>query len=329
MTDENVRWLLIGAGAIATKRLAAALAASSPGGLVGVCDIAEDAARSVAQEYGASEVYTEVDDALSKTTANAVYVATPVYLHVPHAMKAIKAGKHVLVEKPLGLDASDAARLIAATEEADVRTACAYYRRCYPCYQQAQQMIADGEFGRIVLVRMTYFSWCGLTEDNWRVVKSKSGGGPLSDMGSHMFDVLIGLLGMPRTVTAKVNTLVQSYEVEDAAAMIMEMPDGAYVTASFNWNSRTWSHEFEIIGTEAKVKWHPYDSGKVLKTVGRDIQELDLPNAANPHLPLVQDFVEAVRAGREPIVPLAEAARTNVLLDAVYRSAETGQEIEL
>ena len=99
--------------------------------------------------------------------------------------------------------------------------------------------------------------------------------------------------------------------------------------ADRQWNSKTWSHEFEVVGTEAKIKWHPYDSGKVLQTVGREQELLDLPNAENVHAPLVQDFVEAVVSGREPAVPLAEAAKTNHLLDAVYRSAAAGEEITL
>ena len=94
-----------------------------------------------------------------------------------------------------------------------------------------------------------------------------------------------------------------------------------------NWNSRTWSHEFEIIGTAAKVKWHPYDSDSVVKTVGRDIKEIETPNAANVHYPLIEDFVSAVEEGRAPAISAVEAAKTNLLLDAVYRSAQANIEV--
>jgi len=329
MTETNVNWLLVGAGAIAEKRVASALAGAREGGLVGVCDVVKANAEKIAGRHGASEVYADIDEALAKTTANAVYVATPVFLHVSHAIQALRAGKHVLVEKPLGVSGADADRLVDAAAGSNLRAGCAYYRRCYPCYAHARQMLADGRLGQIVLIRLTYFSWPNCPPGDWRTIPSKSGGGPLSDMGSHMFDVMTGLLGLPRTVYAKTKTLVRPYEVEDAAAVLMEMDGGAYAVAGFNWNSKTWSHEFEIVGTEAKIKWHPYDSGKVLQTVGREEKLLDLPNAPNVHAPLVRDFVEAVLAGREPAVPPAEAAKTNRLLDAVYRSAETGQEITL
>jgi len=330
--EESVRWLLVGTGDIAVKRVAPALATTAPGQLVGVCDIVPDRAEKVGREHGAKECFTDLGEALSATSANAVYLATPVFLHAAQAAQVLAADKHVLVEKPLGVSAADAQQAVQAAEGRDLRAGCAYFRRCFPRYDLAKTMLEQGEFGRLVLVRMTYFSWFNPDPDDpkyWRVVKSKGGGGPLADMATHMFDVMIGLLGMPKKVYAKAKTLVQPYEAEDSSVLLMEYEDGADVVATFHWNSKTWSHEFEVIGTEAKVKWHPYDTGKVVKTVGRRIDELDLPNAENVHAPLVKDFVDAVVDGRPPLVPLEEAAKTNALLDAVYRSAEAGEEVEL
>ena len=98
---EKVKWLLIGAGIIAEKRVAPALVNAEDSELVGVCDIVEENAKKIAEEYGVSEIYNDIDEAISKTAADAVYVATPVFLHVPTAIKALEAGKHVMCEKPL------------------------------------------------------------------------------------------------------------------------------------------------------------------------------------------------------------------------------------
>ena len=329
---KSVDWLLVGTGDISNKRVAPAIASAENSRLVAVCDVVPESATDMAEKFGASEIYTDIDTALAETSANAVYLATPIFLHSDHIIKALNAGKHVLCEKPLALDAAEAQRAVDAAAGSNLKSACAYFRRFYPRYQQLRDMLAADEFGKLVLVRLTYFSWFNPEENDpkyWRVVKSKSGGGPLSDMGSHMFDVMIGLLGMPKKIYAKAKTMVQPYEVEDSSVIIAEYENGPDVIASFNWNSKTWSHEFEVIGTEAKVKWHPYDAGKVIKTVGRDIKELDLPNAENVHCPLVEDFVNAVLDDREPVVSLKEAAKTNILLDAIYKSAETGEQIEL
>ena len=326
-----MKWLLLGAGDISKKRVLPALVAEPRSDVVAVCDLDEARAKDMAAECGA-QPFTDYAAALSGSGADAVYVATPIFLHVPHAIQALEAGKNVLVEKPVGVNYAQAVELIESAERSPNKCGVAYFRRFAPKYAMAEEMLRNGEFGQVVLIRMTYFSWFNPTKDDpkyWRVVPEKSGGGPLSDMGTHMFDVLIGLFGLPEKVYARVATLTHNYNVEDSAAAIMTMPGGAQVIASFNWNSKTWSHEFEIIGTEAKVKWHPYDSNSVVKTVGRDIKEIETPNHENVHYPLIEDFVSAVEEDRDPKVTAAEAAKTNRLLDALYLSAREKREVSV
>lgn len=328
--EGTTRWLLVGTGDLARKRVAAALAGTPGSRLVGVVGHPERAA-AIAGEWRA-ESFADLDQALAQSDAQAVYVATPVDRHAEQALAAIRAGRHVLVEKPLGLSAPDAARVVEAAAGAKVVAGCAYYRRCTPRYAHAVDLLRRGDLGRIVSVNLQYRAWYDPDPADpkyWRVVPSRGGGGPLADMGSHMFDVLIGLLGMPRSVCAKVATLVHRYEAEDSAMVVMEMPGGTPVSAGIHWNSKSWSHTFEIVGVEGSLKWSPYDAGPVVVTRGREVQELDLPHAANVTEPLVADFVGAVRSGREPAAPVREALKTNVLLDAIYASARGGREVVL
>ena len=325
---DKVRWLVVGTGDIATKRVIPAIEAEPRSELVAVCDMVEERARAAAP--GGVHVYTDLAAALRAPEIDAVYLCTPVACHVPQALQALAAGRHVLVEKPVALDYPEAATLVAAAAKGTRKCGVAYFRRFAPKFERARAMLSAGEFGKVVLVRMTYFSWFNPAPGDpkyWRVVPGRSGGGPLSDMGTHMFDVLIGLFGTPETVFAKAETLVQPYAVEDSCVAILKLPGGAQVLASFHWSSKTWSHEFEIIGTEAKVKWHPFDSDSVLKTVGRDTVEIATPNARNVHYPLVEDFAGAILDGREPRVSVAEAARTNRVMDALYRSAKENREV--
>jgi len=327
---STVKWLLVGAGDIARKRVGAALAAAEGSQLVGVCDANEESARQVASEHGVDAVYTDPGEALRQCDADAVYVATPVWLHGPQAIQALEAGRHVLVEKPLGPDLVSCDQVCEAAARTGLKAGCAYYRRLFPAYHHARQMLDSGEFGQIVLARMVYFSWFAPTPDDpkyWRVERGKSGGGPLSDMGTHMLDVLIGLLGLPETAYAKCGNTVHDWEVEDATSLVLTMPGGAQVSAVFGWNSKTWRHEFELVGSEAKVYWEPYDAGRVVQTVGREVETLDLAPAENVHQPLVEDFVEAVRQDGDPVCPVAEAAKTNALLEAIYRSAAEDREV--
>ncbi|MBI2843199.1 MAG: Gfo/Idh/MocA family oxidoreductase [Armatimonadetes bacterium] len=329
---DKIRWLLVGAGDISQKRVAPALASASGSEITAICDPRTEQAKALAADCGVQQCYADFDQALEASGADAVYVATPVWLHTEHAVKALGAGKHVIVEKPLGLSEADSLRAVDAAQRSGKKAACAYYRRFYPRYHYTKEMLTNGEFGQVVSVRMTYSSWMNpapVDPKHWRVVRAKSGGGPLSDMGTHMFDLLIALFGMPRSVYARCENITSDWDVEDSAAVVMRLSNNALVTASFNWNSKTWRHEFEIIGTEAKIDWLPYDSGPVVKTMGRTTESVDLPNADNVHLPVVEDFVQAVIADRQPVCPLSEAAKTNALLDAIYWSANENREISL
>ncbi len=327
---NNLKWLLVGTGDIANKRVAPALAEGKKSELVAVCDLRLTEAKKLADKFEVQEVYQDFSQALAESSADAVYLATPIWLHAEHAVQALEAGKHVLVEKPLALTAADCDDVIAAADRSGKTAGCSYYRRCFNRYKFTKQMIADGEFGKIINIRITMFSYFNPEPSDpkyWRVIKNKSGGGPLSDMGTHMFDVLIGLLGMPVKIFAKCANLTTDWDVEDSAVIIMTMADGAQVTASFNWNSKTWRHEFEIVGTEGKIDWLPYDAGAIVKTVGRDIQNIEIAEAANVHQPIIENFINAVATGTQPVCGVEEAQKTNIILDAIYRSAACGNEV--
>jgi len=329
---DKVRWLLVGAGDIARKRVAPAMHDAKDAEIVGVCSRRHECVQALANEFDASESYTDFDEALEATQADAVYLATPVYYHVDHAIKTLQSGKHVLIEKPLGLNARECEPLLNAATQSGCKAACAYYRRFFPRFEMAKQMIEAGEFGRVVSVRMAYHAWFDPSPDDpkyWRVQKAKAGGGALYDMGSHMFDFLIALFGLPQCVYARCENLVHNWDVEDSASVVMILQNGAQVVFSCGWNSQTWRHEMEIIGTKARLTWSPFDSGAVLKTVGRETESLDLPNAQNVHGPLIEDFVQAVLTNRAPRVPLEAAAQTNLLLDAIYQSSNEKREISL
>ena len=322
---------MVGTGDIAGKRVAPAIVSEPRSELHAVMDISEKRANEFVARYPA-RIHTDFKEAVSDPSIDAVYIATPVFLHKEQSIKALAAGKHVLCEKPLALNTKEGNEIVEAAENADGKFCVSYFRRFYPRFGMAKEMLENGEFGQVVLVRMTYFSWFNPSKDDpkyWRVIPEKSGGGPISDMGTHMIDVLVGLFDLPRTIYASVGTLTHNYKVEDSSSIIMKLRNGAHVVATFNWNSKTWSHEFEIIGTEAKVKWHPYDGPRITKTVGREISEIDIPNHENVHYPLIADFVSSIFEDRDPAVTPREALKTNVVIDAIYESAGKRREVSL
>ncbi len=327
---DELRWLCVGTGDLVRKRSAAALAQAPGGRLVAVCG-GLDRAKEIAQPHGA-QAFADLTTALQQSGANAVYIGTPVHRHLDESLQAIAAGLHVLVEKPLALHGAQANQIAAAAQQRGVVAACAYYRRLFPRYQMLRQMLEHKELGRIVQVRTVNAAWFSPAPEDvkyWRVQKDRSGGGPLADVGTHMLDLMIGLFGQARSVYAHCDTLVQSYDVEDSASILMTLSNGAHASAHFGWNTRTWCHEFEVVGSEARVLWRPADTGDLVITRGRDITTLPCPNHDNVHLPLVADFNQAVLNGGTPACAASDAVRTSRLLDAIYRSAAERQPITL
>lgn len=328
---RKLKWLLVGAGDIANKRVAPAIEAEERSELYAVTDTSRERAKCFVRQYPV-RIYRDFEKALSDESVDAVYIATPIFLHQEQSIEALEAGKHVLCEKPLALNVKGAKEIVKAVSNTDKNFAVSYFRRFYPRYQMAKKMLRREEFGQVILVRMTFFSWFSPSKDDpkyWRVIPEKSGGGPLFDMGTHMIDVLVGLFGVPEALYAKVDTLTHDYQVEDSVSAVMKLKNGAHVVATFNWNSRTWSHEFEIIGTEAKIKWHPYDGTKIAKTVGRRIEEIELPNHDNVHYPLIENFVSSIFEKRKPLITAEEALKTTKVVEAIYRSANQNKEIRL
>lgn len=329
-TPAELRWLCVGTGDLVRKRSAAALAQAVGGKLVAVCGEAERA-EQIAGPLGA-KAFGDLDTALRESDANAVYISTPVYRHRDEALKAIDAGMHVLVEKPMALNGQEAEQIASAAKQRGVIAGCAYYRRFFSPYQKLCDMIQKEELGKIVHLRTVNTGWFNPAKDDvkhWRVEKNRSGGGPLADVGSHMLDLIVGLFGQVKNVFAHCDTLVQNYEVEDAATLVMSLSNGAHATAHFGWNTHCGSHEFEVVGSEASALWRSTNPGQLVITRGQEMTTLDLPNHDNVHVPLFEDFNNAVTSGRPPYCSADEAVLTNRLIDAIYLSAAEQRQVTL
>ena len=147
-----IRWGLVGTGAIANKRVGPALVSAQNSKLVAVCDVLEEALQEFAGRFDVPHVFTSFDELLTSPEIDAVYLATPIFLHAPQALQALRAGKHVLVEKPMALTVAEGEEMVRVARETGKTLATAYYRRFFPKVQRAQELIADGTLGKVVMV---------------------------------------------------------------------------------------------------------------------------------------------------------------------------------
>jgi predicted dehydrogenase len=314
--------------------VAPALAEAEGSELVGVSDTELERATRLAERFGAPESFKSFDAALSGSAADAVYLAVPVNLHVSMGIRALASGRHLLVEKPLALDAAQAGELIEASHRCDRVSCCAYYRRLTGQYESTRRLLAENEIGEIVGGGANYILRLNpkhVERGAWFLRKQIAGGGLLYHLVSHVFDAIAALLGPPQSVLACIGTRHEGIDVEDWASLILRLPNGSPFSFNLNWNSDSpCRHDFHVLGSRGSIEWPewpPHGDRPVLLGKGGLTEEVAVRNCPrNWHLPLVEAFVRAVRDGSEPPCPLAEAARTNAIIEAAYRSAREGRE---
>jgi predicted dehydrogenase len=329
---RSVNWAIVGLGDIVRKRVAAAIV-DQPDSRLYACVTRDPKARQDDLEaYAPDRVFTSIEPMLADPSVDAVYLATPVHRHAPQAIACLEAGKDVLVEKPMALDAREAAAMCRAADESGRRLAVAYYRRFWDRFQRVKDALDRGELGQVVLVRMALGGWYRPDPSDpgaWRTDRASAGGGVLSDVGCHRLDLVPWWLGLPRRVVADVKTLIHDYETDDSVAVLMELAHGAQFTGSFHWNTRARADEIDVVGTEGRIRMVPSDGPAIeITRAGRTTVET-VPRPGNAHFPLIDDFVRAVLEGRPPRFHGVDSLATTRLIDAMYESSRRRAWIEV
>ncbi|MEO1617694.1 MAG: Gfo/Idh/MocA family oxidoreductase, partial [Planctomycetota bacterium] len=190
-----IRWGLIGCGDVAHKRVADAILQDSRSTLVAACRRNSEKLASFASQFNVPSTTTDAMELIRQTDVDAVYIATPVSLHCEQTLAAAEAGKHVLVEKPMAMNPAECKQMVDQCQESSVTLGVAFYRPFYPVITRVRSILKGKEIGRTLSVLVTTGNPTRFPADDWRVVLSEGGGGPLMDIGSHRLDLLIDLFG--------------------------------------------------------------------------------------------------------------------------------------
>jgi len=307
-----LNWIVIGIGDITQRRVIPAIQAEARSRLYGL--VTRDPAKAAPYK---TQAFTTLEEALADQQVQAVYVGTPVFLHAPQAISSLRAGKHVLCEKPMAMNETEARRMLAAAEESGRKFGVAYYRRFYPKVLRAKQLIESGAIGKPVFAELTNHMWFDRRgaegERGWLFDPAKAGGGPLLDIASHRIDVLNFLFGKPLRVSGQCSNVVHHYAVEDNASVMIEYENGVRGLVDVRWHSKIKRDECRIRGTEGEMEMSPLNGPDLIYPGGHE----NLPVHPNVHLPLIENFVDAV----EGKAPLAASGAASYLTDWVTEQA--------
>ena len=353
---------LIGSGGISRAHMDAFLNYRDEVELVAVCDIREEAAQAYAADAGVdpSAVYTDAADLLARDDVEAVDIATIHDQHASNAIQAAKAGKHVLIEKPMACSVQEARDMVSACDDAGVTFMVAQMLRYLPHYQNVKRIIESGEIGDIWACRADSFFGAALpgsmSRDEWWGFDGKrNGGGSVMMVSTHQVDLLRYFVGNVVRITAKTwgdHPLMRN-GAEDRAVATFEYDSGALGTLFSSYSARTpWMYQSLIIGTKGTIYTEPNLEGNVVDQhhaparIASESRETQLGHngvhafsevgpdreglvSDNPFTNEIVHFARCIRDGVEPISSGHDNLNTMEAVHGVYAAAEAGHTIEV
>lgn len=351
--DQKIRIGIIGAGNIANVHLQNFTALKDECEVVAITDVFLPLAKQRAEQYGIASVMETPEDLIRSNSIDAVIIAVPNQSHAPYAILAMEHGKHVLVEKPMGLNSEAAKDIVRAQRSSGLTVMVGHQMRWEPLALSVKEQIDRGELGHIYTAKTGWYRRKGIPGwGTWFTQQEQSGGGPLIDIGVHMLDLAFFLMGEPKPVSVYGSTYAEFgprkkgiggwgkpnwngiYDVEDLATAIIKMEDGSSLTLEVSWavHMDTDSTPFlHLMGTEGGVALRG-NKGKFLTE--RFDQPIELPLAApendeGSRTRLSKHFLSCIREGTTPWTSAETGLRSNLIIDAIYESSRTGGEVKL
>ena len=337
---------VIGAGGIAYRRTIPGMLEAKNCKLVAVMDPV--GVEKIAEEFGVPGYATEAE-LLADPNVQAVYIASPVNVHLAQIKAAAEAGKHVLCEKPLTMTLAEAEEAAAVCKEKGVVLQEGYMMKFHGAHKKIKELIDEGKLGKLVYMRAQLACWYPKIEGAWRQDPTTGGGGALMDMGTHLIDLLEYFAGPVKKIVSLTGNIVQDYKSEDASTTMIEFESGtqATVDAFFCVPDEASRTRLEVYGSGGAVLTEGtigqgtggkmegifglgaggYDAAQS-KDVVREFADVPF-EAINPYTAECEAFADCILSGKEPAMNGPENALTTMrLTEKAYASYREGRILE-
>lgn len=318
--------------------------------IVAVSDVSEETARKAAEKFEVPHRFSDYKQMLELDSIDVVDICTPNFLHKQPAIDAFQAGKHVLVEKPLALNAVEGQEMVDAAHKAGKKFQIALNNRFAVGPQAVKRFIDEGKLGEIYYARAHALRRRGIP--GWGVFtqKDKQGGGPLIDIGVHILDLTLWLLGHPEPSSVSGATYTKFgtregvlglmgqwdpkiYTVEDFAVGLVRFKNGASLVLESSFVANIERDEFNtsIMGTEGGAFLDPYnkDRIRIFREESKSLTDTTpvFLRDTNTYEAEIRAFVKSITDDEPVLVPAEQGLMVTRILDAIYTSSETGKEV--
>ena len=337
---NKIRWGIIGCGGIARRRTIPGLLLAKNAECYAIMDTSEEGLNATGEQFGIDRRYLTVEELLADKEIDAVYIATPVFCHKEQVFKAADAGKHILLEKPMGLTAEEGAEMEEYCKARGILLGVGFMMRFHGAHKEIKRLIDSGSIGTVVSAYAKFNCLSPVSPQKWRQTKAFSAGGTMMDMGIHCIDLLNYLTGLKITEATGIsgNQIFKYPDVEDAATGIYKMDNGAIFTveANFNLPDELGGCKFEIYGTEGTiVSEGTLGQVEVGEVRYKTLKELDLGwqtleyESGNMYTKETELFSASILDGAPVPVPASEAILDQRAVEAVYESYEKKSHVTL
>lgn len=350
---KNLKIGMIGAGMIA-HRHCEEIHAHGQAAVVAVADPSPERGNALKEKHGLTRVYDKASDLIADPDLDAVTIAVPNLFHADYAIAALEAGKHVMLDKPFAVSFTEAQRVAEVARQTDKVFTVGMNMRFREESQMARLMIEDGRIGDVYHSKAYWFRRSGIPKlGTWFGQKKIAGGGVLLDIGVHLLDLCLFLIGNfeAEAVTGVTHhtfghrglgegswglstvDATTVFDVEDHATALIRLKGGATVTLEVSWaihQEEPNRHNVEIFGTEAGIT--AFDSR--LCFFGKEKGEYDVvvpekTAVPHPHGNRFINWINAINGQEEVFCTLEQALSVQRILDAIYASAQSGREVRL
>jgi predicted dehydrogenase len=340
---------IIGAGGIARSTHIPGYQALENARVIAVSDPVEESRTTACEQYGIEGSYADYKEMLARDDIQAISVTTPNFLHAQATIDALNAGKHVLCEKPLAMNAKEGAKMVAAATKNNRKLMCGYNHRFRPEVQALKKFAEDGELGNVYYARSQALRRRGIPGWGLFISKEKNGGGPLIDIGVHILDATLHVLGFPKPVSVSGKTYqmfgkksdvvglmgqwdYKNFTVEDFAVAQIRFENDLVLTLESSFCANIAEREifnFQILGDKGGCTLSPLQLNTEKNQTLLDVQPAFLPAAVKSHHLEIASFVDSVLNDKPVFTPGEEALQITRIIDAIYESSEKGREVKL
>lgn len=320
---NTVNWGIIGVGDVTELKSGPAFYKSAHSKLVAVMRRDAKKAADYASRHDVPKWYDNGSQLINDPDVDAVYVATPPDTHAGYAIKAMRAGKPVYVEKPMARNFAECMEMITVAEQAGLPLWVAYYRRTLPAFLKAKKLIEDGEIGKPLMVNIRLYAQArerhqSLQEMNWRVFPETAGAGHFFDLASHQFDYLDFLFGAVKEVQGRAANFGGLYPAEDTVSGNWVHESGVMGAGSWSFIVEKGSEKDEIVilGEQGEIKLSCFAYSDTLKIKSKDGEkDLKFTNPEHISQNLVKQVIDELRGVGTCVSTGESAARTNHVLE--------------